>query len=142
MLLKLFGKYVHQGTLTVLVGGHTYTYGSGEPRATWIIRNSGTMRKIALNPMVNLGETYIDQEWDVEDGKLIELLTILRTNIEAALTKNSTGMLTPLAGLLTSWNNLQASVRNVSHHYDLDESLFRMFLVCLGSIFNACFMYS
>lgn len=128
MLLKLLRKHIQQGTLTVLVDGHAYTYGSGEPSATWVIRNSATLRKIARNPMVNLGETYIDQEWDVEDGKLIELLTILRTNIEAAITKSSTGLLVPLMGLLTSWNNLQSSVRNVSHHYDLEESIFRLFL--------------
>ena len=29
---------------------------------------------------------------------------------------------------LQSWNNLGASLRNVSHHYDLDASLFRAFL--------------
>lgn len=128
MLLKLLRKHIHQGTLTILVEGQTYTYGSGEPKATWIIRNSGTLRRIARNPMVNLGETYIDQEWDVEGGNLIDFLTILRTNIETAITKTSTGVLAPITGLLTSWNNLQASVRNVSRHYDLEESIFQMFL--------------
>ena len=32
------------------------------------------------------------------------------------------------AAILQTWNNLDASMRNVSHHYDLDESLFRAFL--------------
>ena len=32
------------------------------------------------------------------------------------------------AAILQSWNNIGASMRNVSHHYDLDASLFRAFL--------------
>jgi cyclopropane-fatty-acyl-phospholipid synthase len=32
------------------------------------------------------------------------------------------------AAILQTWNNLHTSMRNVSHHYDLDESLFRAFL--------------
>ena len=79
--------------------------------------------RILRNPQLNLGETYLNGEWDVGEGTLHDLLTILRINLESNLTSRS--RLSPLWTLLRSWNGLTASRRNVSRHYDLDEPLFR-----------------
>ena len=130
MFLKLLKNYIRQGTLTVIEpGGRKHTFGNGNPSVTWIISNPRAMRKIGRNPVVNLGQTYMDQEWDVEDGKLVDLLTILRVNVEPYVTgKRASTLLAPVAKLLTSWNNVHASLNNISHHYDLDEALFRTFL--------------
>ena len=65
----------------------------------------------------------MDGEWDVAEGTLHDLLTILRTNLESNISRNR--WLDPLWAVLRSWNGLAASRRNVSHHYDLDEPLFR-----------------
>lgn len=125
--MKLFEQHVRHGELTIVeADGSRNTYGEGEPKATWIIRKPGTIRNILANPAMNLGETYIDQAWDVADGKLVELLTLLRANIEPAVSRRS--LLKVWAGVLQSWNHTRASFSNVSHHYDLDEALFRTFL--------------
>ena len=117
-------------TLTLVTpDGARQTFGGGSPQATWIVRKPRTIRKILLNPGANLGETYMDEEWDVEDGDLIDLLTLLRTNAEPAVSDRRLIALTgPLATLVSSWNTARASLRNVSHHYNLDEALFRAFL--------------
>ena len=71
----------------------------------------------------------MDEGWDVEDGELIDLLTILRTNLESTVANTSlVAMLGPVATLAQSWNTARASLNNVSHHYNLEESLFRTFL--------------
>ena len=130
MFLKLLDRYITQGTLTVVEpDGHRHTFGQGEPHATWVLRNGRAKRRIFLNATANVGETYMDGDWDVQDGDLADLLTILRVNLEEHAPGRSTAALAgALASLLTSWNNVRASLSNVSHHYDLDEALFRAFL--------------
>ena len=106
--------------------GDEQIYGSGQASVVWKINDTRVLSKIVRNPLLNLGETYIEGGWDVEDGKLAELLTILRTNLEDGLVRR--GATAAYAAILQSWNNIGASMRNVSHHYDLDASLFRAFL--------------
>jgi len=125
--LKLFEEHIRHGDLTIIEADGSRThYGEGDPKATWIIRKPGTIRDILTNPAMKLGETYIDQAWDVADGKLVELLTILRSNVERELSRRS--LLGIWAGMLKSWNHVHSSLSNVSHHYDLDATLFRTFL--------------
>ena len=106
--------------------GDEQIYGSGQASVVWKITDTRLLSKIVRNPLLNLGETYIDGGWDVEDGKLAELLTVLRTNFEDGFVRR--GATAAYAAILQSWNNIGASMRNVSHHYDLDASLFRAFL--------------
>lgn len=130
MFLTLLERHVRHGTLTVeLPGGARHTFGSGEPRATWALRRASAVPRILLNPAAALGETYMAGDWDVPIGELIDLLTILRVNLEAPISARGLARLArPAAALLTSWNNVRASLSNVSRHYDLDEALFRAFL--------------
>ena len=106
--------------------GDEQIYGSGQASVVWKINDTRVLSKIVRNPLLNLGETYIEGGWDVEDGKLAELLTVLRTNFEDGFVRR--GATAAYAAILQSWNNIGASMRNVSHHYDLDASLFRAFL--------------
>ena len=130
MFAELLQKHVRHGTLTLVTpDGARRTFGDGNPKATWIVRKPRTMRKLLLNPAANLGETYMDQEWDVEDGELIDLLTILRGNLESTVSHRAVAAKTrPVATLVGSWNTVRASLRNARHHYNLNEALFRAFL--------------
>ena len=125
--LDLLKRMIKAGTLrVVLPDGKEHSLGSGEPSVSWYIRKKGTLGKIARNPFLNLGETYIEQEWDVPDNRLTDLLTVLRSNLEASFSVRSPLFFIP--ALIQSWNNINLSLRNVAHHYDLDERLFRNFL--------------
>ena len=130
MFLKLLASHVRRGTLTVVLpDGASHTFGAGEPQATWALRRASALPRIALNPASALGETYLAGDWEVASGELIDLLTILRVNLEQPLSDSGAKrFLQPLASLLTSWNNVRSSLSNVSRHYDLDETLFRAFL--------------
>ncbi|MYF10833.1 MAG: SAM-dependent methyltransferase, partial [Gammaproteobacteria bacterium] len=124
MNLRLLEKFIQQGRLTVIGhDGRERTFGEGEPSATWRLNGPSTFMRILRNPQLNLGETYMDGEWDVGEGTLHDLLTILRINLEPKVSGRR--WLDPLRAVLRSWNGLAASRRNVSHHYDLDEPLFR-----------------
>ena len=124
----MFDKFIrenikHGSFKLVYPNGDEQVFGDGPASVVWRINDTRVLSKIARNPLLNLGETYIEQGWDVEDGKLAQLLTILRTNFEDELVRR--GSMAAYAAILQTWNNLHASMRNVSHHYDLDESLFR-----------------
>lgn len=124
MNLRLLEKFIQQGRLTVIGhDGRERTFGEGEPSAAWRLNGPSTFMRILRNPQLNLGETYMDGEWDVGEGTLHDLLTILRINLEPKVSGRR--WLDPLRAVLRSWNGLAASRRNVSHHYDLDEPLFR-----------------
>jgi len=127
MSLNLFERLVTHGSLTIIsADGQTHQFGAGPPAATMRLHRSDTLTKILRNPQLNLGETYMAGEWDVPVGTLHDLLTVLRTNLEAQVGRP--GLARYFAALLQPWNHVAASYRNVRHHYDLDESLFRAFL--------------
>ena len=127
MRLELFERYVKHGELTLVdVTGARHRFGSGTPRVTWVMRHPDTLRRILTNPALELGETYMDEAWDVADGTLIDLVSLLRTNMSDLVQRRTA--LSEFAALVQTWNALKASFANVHHHYDLDEELFRAFL--------------
>ncbi len=120
----LLEKFIRRGELTVIDHeGEPHTFGSGEPRAAIRLNTPSAFSVMVRNPQLKLGEAYMDGLWDVAEGTLHDVLTVLRLNLEAAVA--GSGVLRPLQALLSSWNGITASRRNVSHHYDLDEPLFR-----------------
>jgi cyclopropane-fatty-acyl-phospholipid synthase len=130
MHLKLLERHFRVGHLTLIeADGTRHQFGNGGDaarRATWVIHSRNCFRRILRNPLLNFGETYMDEAWDVEDGSLADLIWLLRKNLEPSI--DSRGMRHWLFNLVRTWNSAAASRRNISHHYDLDEQLFRAFL--------------
>lgn len=124
MNVGLFDRFLTNGSLTIITAeGAQQQFGSGSPTATIRVRGARTLARMVRNPQLNLGETYMAGEWDVVDGTLHGLLTILRTNLESHTRRSpSFGGLRSMVG---TWNHIAASRRNVRRHYDLDEALFR-----------------
>lgn len=122
--LRLLEKAIRQGELTLIDHlGERHVFGEGQPKAGLRIKAKSTFGAILRNPHLMLGETYMNQEWELADCTLHDLLTVLRLNLEGALAGK--GWLKPWQAALSSWNGLSASRHNASHHYDLDEPLFR-----------------
>ena len=129
---ELFERLVRFGELTIIDhDGRRNTFGQkasdDAPCVTWRLNKPGVIKHILANPRLNLGETYMDGNWDIAQGTLHDLLSILRINLESSVNPNSRRV-TPLSTMrriLKSWNSIRTSYRNVSHHYDLDEELFR-----------------
>lgn len=106
-------------------GDKDYRFSTEGLEADWIIRSNDVILRIAKDWEFELGETYINGGWDVADGGLRNLLHILRVNFsEYSINR----WLQPLAKMFQEWNKVSRSQLNVSHHYDLDENFFRLFL--------------
>ena len=126
--LAVLGRLIRRGTLELeLPGGARHQFGADQPRARWSMARADSLRHIVANPELALGETYMRGEWDAAPGELATLLAVLMRNA-GELAHEAGRLPRMLGGLLQQWNRVQASYRNVAHHYDLDEWLFRLFL--------------
>ncbi len=124
MIDAILRRRISEGTLALRdASGEERVYGAGSPRATMTLNSKGVLRRILRHPELELGETYVEGEWDTPD--LVGLLEVLH--------RNASGPVTPfwqrrLKSLLKFSNDVVRSRRNVAVHYDLDEPLFRAFL--------------
>ncbi|WP_448505809.1 class I SAM-dependent methyltransferase [Immundisolibacter sp.] len=126
--LALLARLIRRGTLELeLPGGARHRFGSDQPSARWSMARADSLRRIVANPELALGETYMQGEWSTAPGELATLLAVLMRNA-GELYHEAGWLRRMLGGLLQQWNRVQASYRNVAHHYDLDEWLFRLFL--------------
>jgi cyclopropane-fatty-acyl-phospholipid synthase len=128
-LFRLLEENVRHGTLTVqLPDGSEHRFGSGQPEATIRFRDAGTLRRIAYDPGFEFGQTYMEGGWDCGEEGLPALLNVTMSNFAGYFTHRARKPLGFLRKALEQGNRIRRAYRNVSHHYDLDEWLFRRFL--------------
>ncbi|NJC05103.1 cyclopropane-fatty-acyl-phospholipid synthase [Sphingomonas kaistensis] len=132
LLERLLGDRIRNGTLTVIMpGGERSTIGSGEPVVVVQVHDKAALVTLLRNPRLAFGELYMDGRLTLEQGQLMDLLTIVvganrfEDGGHKGRLKKQMGF---LKGLLPRRNDAAASRRNVAHHYDLDEKLYRLFL--------------
>ena len=130
MIEALLAKMIKTGDLTAhLPGGRVIKAGDGSGPPVVIRINGRGLRRLA-NPSLGLGEGYMEGDIVFEQGTISDLLTIVG---ESGGRKPKRG--SPLARLrkalkrrIQQVNDRVASRRNVAHHYDLSNDLYRRFL--------------
>ncbi|MBA1146848.1 class I SAM-dependent methyltransferase [Ectothiorhodospiraceae bacterium WFHF3C12] len=129
MLDSVLAGRITIGSLTVeMPDGTEKHYGRGEPHVRWRIKDRRALRRIASDPEFMLGQTYMDAQWDVADGSLIDLIEVLMLNFPEEQYGAWQMLAQRLLQPIRQWNRESAARRNVSHHYDLDPALFQRFL--------------
>lgn len=128
MFDRLLASAIKQGSLTVqFADGSLREYGQGLPNAHWHFHDPRTPGRILRDPGFSLGETYMEGGWSTRPGQLAGLLKVLMQNFSATPGSQLT-LLSRMLRHLQQLNPIARSARNVHHHYDLDEWLFRRFL--------------
>ncbi len=125
MFLKLLEKHIKTGILHLHLPGGDYTFGSSGTQAHWHFIDHAVLGRIARDWEFELGRTYMEGAWHAGSTGLQALLEILRSNF--AVKESGLGLRT-LSRLLLQWNRVTRSYRNVSHHYDVPEPVFRRIL--------------
>jgi cyclopropane-fatty-acyl-phospholipid synthase len=129
LLTRMLEARVHVGRLTLrLPDGGQMSFGEGEPAAEMIVHEDAALRRILRDPGLELGETYMDGGWEAGEGGLRKLIEVLMRNFAESHPEGAERLALPLLKLVQQSNRIARSRRNVSHHYDLDEALFRTFL--------------
>ena len=131
-------KIIRIGRLEVITpDGQSLILGSGfaehHRRLDVRVRLIGALTpfKLAIEPFRYLGECYMDGSLVIEKGSLWEFMELVGYNFESVGPDRS--------GVLARWgnkalrafqqrNSLLTSRKNVAHHYDLSEDLYRLFL--------------
>ena len=128
----LSGLMVH-GQLTVTYpdgDSRTYGDGSGHPEAL-TLHDTAILREIVLNPELAMGEGYMNKRITIDGDRLEQALKLLVRNRERGrMPFWVRGLEATLyqARRFLQHNAPQAARRNVAHHYDLSDDLYRIFL--------------
>ena len=132
LLDRLVQKVVRRGKLVVTWSdGVVSTYGDGGEPSHLRFGDSGAEREVLLNPEMAIGEAFMDGRLDFPDGSLPDFLAVISANWTNRRPTPWMEALTRLrftAQRLSHNNNLFRARRNIAHHYDLDERLYRLFL--------------
>ncbi|NQE62063.1 cyclopropane-fatty-acyl-phospholipid synthase family protein [Caulobacter sp. RHG1] len=130
MIEALLTKMIRTGDLTAhLPGGRVIKAGDGTGPPVAIRVNARGLRRLA-NPSLGLGEGYMEGDIVFEQGTIDQLLTIVGESGGRKPKRGSafTRFRKALKRRIQQVNGRVASRKNVAHHYDLSNDLYRRFL--------------
>ena len=135
LLAALLTRLIRKGSLRVIdAGGRVYLFGeppgNDEP-LTVRFSDRRTPLRAAFNPVLALGEAYMDGRMRVEHGDILAFATLIGRNTQWDADDTARlALWRPWRRLawLDAWNWQGRSRRNVAHHYDLSDRLYALFL--------------
>ncbi|MEO7503818.1 MAG: cyclopropane-fatty-acyl-phospholipid synthase family protein [Sphingomicrobium sp.] len=135
MFDSLVNKLVSRGRLTVVMpDGKRRSFGPGRDGQELTVRlaDRRVAFEIARNPRLAIGEAYMDQRIVIEDGTILDLLRLVvganRWEDGGAGRKAlKRGKMKEFTALFRR-NDAIRSRKNVAHHYDVGNDLYRLFL--------------
>ncbi|WP_342666784.1 cyclopropane-fatty-acyl-phospholipid synthase family protein [Phenylobacterium immobile] len=124
---------IRVGDLTVeLAGGETFRVGDGSGPPIVVRANTATLRRIAMRPGIAFGEAYMNGDLVIAQGGLWDLLQVVGQSDARAVKPGRGSWFKQLRRAIKratqQANGRVASRRNVAHHYDLSNDLYRRFL--------------
>ncbi len=134
LLDQVLKRYIVLGRLSVRWPDGTLSTYTGEPgpEALIALRDARTVRRVALNPGLAMGEAYMDGGLVPVDCSIYEVLDVLLTNLVAETSQQEMVQLRAAIGhmkrRLSQFNPAWRARRNVAHHYDLNGRLYSLFL--------------
>ena len=126
-------QFVRRGSLELVTArGTRLILGDGdEPKVVMRFADRAAERLFLWDPELKLGELFTDGRIMIEEGSIYDFFQLVmqdsggdRSKLPVQLTR----WLRSTARWLRTENRLGEAKRNVAHHYDLDERLYRLFL--------------
>jgi len=138
-LIDLFlARVVKRGQLTVKhFGGPVRVFGAPDPGVkdvTIAFTDAGAAGSIVRDPALGAGEAYMNGRLVIEDGDVLDLVTLMTANDRWEAGGNglrpnfATRAVEAVTHRLGRLNMARAAKRNVAHHYDLSDRLYDLFL--------------
>ena len=135
MQLARFLNNIFKNDGFILVDANLKKYIIGSPKEktpiTLKILNKKLHYKLLYRPDLYFGEGYSDGDIVIENGTLTEFLDLALMNIGRREINFFSHLINKLSGsyrYLTNFNFIKKSKMNVSHHYDLSDDLYDLFL--------------
>ncbi len=133
MLFSTLKKIPLKGKLVIIDSkDKSHSFGNEEPLVQIKLASKSIERKIFFNPSLHIGEAYMNNELIIQKGTIEDFINIITKSYDAFLSNNTFFKLleftfTKLRKFQQS-NKILKSKKNVSHHYDLNENLYKLFL--------------
>ncbi len=133
MLFSILKKIKFTGTLVIVDSNNvSHKFGNNNPYVKIRLKSKSIERKLFRNPSLHLGEGYMNSEIIIEEGTIEQFIDIvtssyddfIKQNIFFKFYENVSSFLKPFHQV----NQLVNSKKNVAHHYDLNEDLYKLFL--------------
>jgi cyclopropane-fatty-acyl-phospholipid synthase len=134
MLLSAFAKrVVTEGDLTIIdAADRRHRFGDGRGRRAVVrLHDRSLHQRLAINPLLAVGEAYMDGTLTLEQGSLYDFLDICAANIDRVDTHPLSRMIGGAGRLLRHLHQYNPAYRaraNAAHHYDLSDALYDLFL--------------
>jgi cyclopropane-fatty-acyl-phospholipid synthase len=132
VLHRFLQRAIKLGALSIRYpDGRLLSYGDGSGPEVVARVSRRAVLAIALNPGLALGECYMSGDVALEKGDIGELFEIVGRN-QAQPAEAPSGLFGPALAAarrrIEQWNDRVSARRNVAHHYDLSNELYRRFL--------------
>ena len=135
MYLASFLNKVFKKDGFILVDYHDKEYIIGSPKKKIPIKvkilNQKLHYKLLFHPDLYFGEAYTDGDIIIENGSLTDFLDLALMNFGRNELNVFSYFINKLRGsyrYLTNFNFIKKSKMNVSHHYDISDNLYNLFL--------------
>ncbi|MBJ3776657.1 SAM-dependent methyltransferase [Acuticoccus mangrovi] len=131
LLSQLLKRIVWHGSLTVTdANGRDHVFGDGTGELQHIVlHDSSVERRLLRDPELTLGEAYMDGEWSIKSGSLTALLTLFMANLKGSAPPSRLRRLMRLAlRRVAQRNTARAARKNATHHYDVGNEIYTLFL--------------
>ncbi len=133
MLFSVLKKLNFDGTLEIIDSNDkTYKFGNSNPQVCIRLKNKSIERKLFLNPNLYIGEAYMNEELVVEKGTIEDFLNLITNCYDDFISNNKFykfyEYLSSIFMPFQQINQLVNSKKNVAHHYDINEELYKLFL--------------
>ena len=133
LLDGMLRRLVSDGALEVrLPDGTRRRYGRGDAKPVCVtLSDPATLRRVALNPDLAVGEAWMDGTLTIEGDDLHGLLELVFRNGFTCPKAAPQGLLRGIRRVLRwveQYNPATRARRNVAHHYDLSGELYGLFL--------------
>ena len=133
-LAKFLNKLFKTGGF-VLIDANLNKYIIGSPEKnnpiTLKLLDKKLHYKLLFFPDLYLGEAYADGVLKIENGDLTDFLNLALKNLGRKKTNIFSQLMNKFSGsyrYLTNFNFIKKSKMNVSHHYDISDNLYDLFL--------------
>ena len=133
MLFTVLNKLSFNGTLEIIDHRNkVHKFGKSNPTVTIKLINKSIEKKLFRNPGLYIGEGYMNKEIIIEQGSIEELIDLVTNCYDDFISNNNyykfyeyiSSLFMPFQQI----NRLVNSKKNVAHHYDIDENLYKLFL--------------
>ncbi|MEA3001534.1 MAG: cyclopropane-fatty-acyl-phospholipid synthase [Sphingomonadales bacterium] len=136
LLDRVLGRMVRRGELAITDHeGELHGYGAPDPalaRVALRFHDSSVVRDILRAPALGFAEAHMAGRVDFDEGDMVALVRLLRGNDRFEDKRVRGKRLADPFGGFAAWRqarNFEArSKRNVAHHYDVGNALYRLFL--------------